>query len=775
MNRLLPTILCATLFAVHVPDALSQDVPVSGTSYDNTVALWLFDETEYPFTSLLDAGSCGFDLRLMDNGRLVPGRFGNALGVKSGFGMNVCYASWPGSVVFEHMREGDGVPSGLLGPTVVPEKLLETLTDKAFTVECWISCTKAATEASLLSVGYGDDPGFSMSMTEGFGAVIENAYAGWRAVCPPPGEGIGDGWHHIALTRSTDGAVKYYVDGTAASDPVMEVMETVPVPPVILPEDLNHSNFDFDRSETMEWRRLHRFNLYIGHDRYGNKDMNGIVDEFRISSTVRYEGDFQPPESFSENYGSHAPEPAVQTGRVPLAAIQTDGVPFNIGMRKHLFIDDMLLDTTEGLVFACNRPTALQKLDFEPLPGSWSPSVVDVDGNVYLYVPDGYGPSGGITRLLVSEDGVHFREPSLGIHEYGGSTGNNIVFQGTPFCGTFFSDLNPNVPPDERYKLTAWVPNRGICLYHSPDGIDWRRNETLLLPLASGCGAETFYDDQRGKYLTCIDLKSTWRTEHNPGNGRCAVMGETDEIKKAWPFTQLDDPYFEGWPFPVTTGELPVVFEADQNGEVLSTRAIKYPWAPDVYLAFVWRYGKDGNGRTDLGVSRDGTNWKFFADGTWYHDLGSIGGIRPREAVSIYGIIRRGDELWQYVDYGAGVQGEGRRVYARVTQRLDGFVSLDTERRIGTALTKPFIFDGNRLVLNYATEDGYIKCALLDEDGGMIPGYALYDCEEMTGESTGQVVSWHGHQDVGSLAGRKVRLKITMKWAKLYSFQFLKQ
>ena len=51
---------------------------------DHTVGLWLFDETEYPYTTITDASKYEYDLRLMKGGRIVPGKFGNCLKITPG-------------------------------------------------------------------------------------------------------------------------------------------------------------------------------------------------------------------------------------------------------------------------------------------------------------------------------------------------------------------------------------------------------------------------------------------------------------------------------------------------------------------------------------------------------------------------------------------------------------------------------------------------------------------------------------------------------------------
>src|SRR5690349_16016434 len=93
----------------------------------NTVALWLFDERQYPYTTLTDASQYQCDLRLESKGHLVPGRFGNALQVGPGSGYNLYFAEWMGSATVRFMRGPNGQPSGLWGPTITPGDLLKAL------------------------------------------------------------------------------------------------------------------------------------------------------------------------------------------------------------------------------------------------------------------------------------------------------------------------------------------------------------------------------------------------------------------------------------------------------------------------------------------------------------------------------------------------------------------------------------------------------------------------------------------------------------------------
>jgi len=334
--------------------------------------------------------------------------------------------------------------------------------------------------------------------------------------------------------------------------------------------------------------------------------------------------------------------------------------------------------------------------------------------------------------------------------------------------GSFFRDLNPDVPASEKYKVNAFVSTRGMYFYTSGDGINWRRNEVSQLPLRSGGEGECFWDDQRGRYASYIKRDSSFHNEEcaRPG-GRVGVGFWTKEILKPWPFHRMDTPYFEGYPFPSVTCEGPTSFPVTEAGEVYRIRAIKYPWAPDVYLSFVWRYSPDNDEvrHVDLGISRDGEDWSFFGT-DWYIPLGS-----QEEELTLYGLIRRGDEIWQYVDEGGAHGGDAQRVYYRYSQRLDGFVSLDAGVSPGTATTLPLVFEGDQLVLNLKAQ-GSARVGITDENGEAYPGFAPGDCDAIIGDHIKTTVTWNGRSSVAALAGKTVRLSFELQDCKLFAFEF---
>jgi hypothetical protein len=208
-------------------------------------------------------------------------------------------------------------------------------------------------------------------------------------------------------------------------------------------------------------------------------------------------------------------------------------------------------------------------------------------------------------------------------------------------------------------------------------------------------------------------------------------------------------------------------------------KAVKYPWAPDVYLAFPWRYKLDKNIRPGsfLMVSRDGERWTRYEAPYYFAAGGTLDGLTIREALMEQGMIRRGDRIWQYGTirftehagalYG-GVEHEGgiHDRLLRLTQRLDGFVSLDAGAEGGSATTKPLTFSGGVLRINFEAA-GSLRVQVLDE-----AGKAVAESEPATGDAVSHEVRWTGGADLRKLEGKTVRLRFDLKNAKLYAFQF---
>ncbi len=129
------------------------------------------------------------------------------------------------------------------------------------------------------------------------------------------------------------------------------------------------------------------------------------------------------------------------------------------------------------------------------------------------------------------------------------------------------------------------------------------------------------------------------------------------------------------------------------------------------------------------------------------------------------------DELSVYASEGHWVEKSDR--LRRYTLRIDGFVSLQAPLAGGEFTTKPLVFSGNRLVINYSTSAaGSIRVEVQDAAGKPLDGFRLAECPEIYGDSLQRTVGWKGGTDVSKVAGRPVRLRFVMKDADLYSLRF---
>ncbi|HOQ87242.1 MAG TPA: hypothetical protein PLQ89_16130, partial [Phycisphaerae bacterium] len=109
----------------------------------------------------------------------------------------------------------------------------------------------------------------------------------------------------------------------------------------------------------------------------------------------------------------------------------------------------------------------------------------------------------------------------------------------------------------------------------------------------------------------------------------------------------------------------------------------------------------------------------------------------------------------------------------RGTVRLDGFASINAGYDGGEVVTKPLIFKGNRLVLNVSTSAvAHVLVEIQDVDGKPIPGYTLAECPRIFGDELERPVGWKNGADVGSLAGKPVRLRFVLKDADVFAFRF---
>ena len=460
--------------------------------------------------------------------------------------------------------------------------------------------------------------------------------------------------------------------------------------------------------------------------------------------------------------------------------------PLDVADQKQLFIDRRFIAESERIELRTNPAQKLGRIldgSGQPLQGHVS-RVIDDQGTVRLYL------GADSVDVYESKDALHFQP-----------TGTRIG--GGIFTTIFFDPHDPD--PARRYKSfhlefsgTFDPAKHGVYASYSADGVQFTKVGRVL-PFYCDNPAIVQWDDTLKKYVIY-----TRAFDYNSENQRRIGRIETDDPLQPWPYRKTDnDRMF------FSIENVDVVLSADSqddpHSDIYYNAATIYPWAADTHLMFTSQFRHFSPQRNpfirprvpgqwedfgmlevQLAVSRDGKQWDrptrepYFPTGLadewdrWY-------------AVMSPGIVRRGNYLYQYYnssghlhdsvvlrpEYDAAKDVGGVGI---VRQRLDGFVSADADYQGGSLRTPALKFSGKCLRLNLDTGSmGTAFVEIQDEQGQPIPGFAMTDCEEIGGNFIDQRVYWKGRADLSSLAGQPVRLKINLKRAKLYAFQFTQE
>jgi hypothetical protein len=466
----------------------------------------------------------------------------------------------------------------------------------------------------------------------------------------------------------------------------------------------------------------------------------------------------------------------------------------DIGGHKQLFIDERFMEAARGITLRMKPPAKLGVVlrpdrPWEDKSLGFCASVLEYEGQLRLYY-ESWSTRGNFVCLATSSDGVQWEKPSLGIVEIDGSRDNNVVYAGTDECVVF---LDPHGAPEQRFKAIAcqsWPdPERaGLYCHTSPDGLHWTPGPRVfdLLPDTANQAA---WDAQRGKYVAYI---RKWDPLRKVGRV------ETDDIMAPWPYAPLGEDAFFIWgreSVPVPSREIPTAFGYDDDDPVISDHynpaVVEYPWAQAVYFSFPsaylhfpeppeGQYGNDGLLDIQMAVSRDGVQFQR-PERAPYMRLGLAGEADSLSNYMAVGMLRVGDSLIQLhgaydVTHGLPESEQSMPIgaFCALRQRLDGFVSADADMAGGELVTPPVTFQGSRLQLNVDTSAmGVCRVGLLDAAGSPLPGFGPEDCDEFQANSVRREVTWRGCGDVSALAGRPVRLRVQLRSARLYAFQFV--
>jgi hypothetical protein len=488
----------------------------------------------------------------------------------------------------------------------------------------------------------------------------------------------------------------------------------------------------------------------------------------------------------------------------------------DIGSRRELFVDDFIIEKLAGkaeLRLHHPEPREIALVHDAPWEGTGSGyHSVFKDGNLYrMYYkawhldvqPPGKVNTGSHPLFCCyaeSDDGIRWRKPELGLHEFKGSKKNNIVMVpgkagsavADPGHPAVFKDENPNAPADAHYKaIIHSAKPRGLLAFKSPDGLHWT-------PMSDGpVITEGAFDSQNLAFWDPVrkEYRAYWRiftagviTEKDwkPAGVRAIRTATSKDFLNWGPHKDLT--YVDSPPEHLYTNQIKPYHRAPHIFIGFPTRYIERGWSDsmralpelehrEMRAKASLRYGT-AISEGLLMASRDGVKFKRWNEaflrpgiervGTWNYGHQYIAWHVVETKSALEGAP---NELSLYAgeSYWTGTSSELRRY----TLRLDGFVSVNAPMKGGELITKPLMFTGSKLTMNFATSAaGDIRVEIQDTIGKPLPGFALEDCPPVFGDAIERTVTWKTGGDVSAHAGKPVRLRFVLKDADVFAFRF---
>lgn len=450
-----------------------------------------------------------------------------------------------------------------------------------------------------------------------------------------------------------------------------------------------------------------------------------------------------------------------------------------------MFVDDFLVGSFRGACLKLHPPKR-EEVVFRvrgPLENACSgvySVLVESEGGYLLYyrgnypLADGDGDNSArqTANVAVSDDGIRFRRPELGIHDLGDRGRNNVVWHGVQAHNLVaFRDASPGCRPEERFKAVGGSGRNNLYALFSPDGFRWRlaREKPLDIPGAFDSANVPFWDGEIGRYR----LFSRF---FEPGRGR-AIQSCTSEDFIRWsaPVPHRYEPaapveqFYTNATVPVPGAghillSFPMRYVAERETPVEDTGAMDYPGTG--------RPGMAGMTDAVMMSSRDGVYWRRPFPEAWLRPGLDERNWTHRNTCPAVGILARRPQEWtMYVSEHYGWPDNRLR---RLSLRPWGFASVNAGRRGGEVVTRPLVFAGRTLRLNFSTSAaGSIQAGFRDAAGRLIRGLSPGDMEPLYGDRLDFPVAWKKGAGPGRLAGRPVRLVFRLSDADVFSFRFV--
>lgn len=479
--------------------------------------------------------------------------------------------------------------------------------------------------------------------------------------------------------------------------------------------------------------------------------------------------------------------------------------PIYIGKERQVFWDNYLVDETKTnaftRVFSPIKKECCFMFDQNNETFSISyPCIVKDDKGYKMYyqpwIPEGLKPC---VCVIESSDGINWHRPNLNIYP-NNLKENNVVIDQVKDGIFVFYDTNPNCPFSEKYKAI------GPAQMLHPDG----ETKTSLCCFLSEDGYHFTLSHPMTRYGTFDSLNTAmWNGEkyvcylrsfHNiigVDNSEVLDMTQIYSHSKMWSYATRDirvmySDDFRSWSVPEM-----IKFDDNYDYPLYTNNIQKYDRAP-VYIGFPVRYcerkefnenikqmasyetKKLATEKIENRTGRVSTDCIFMCSHntkTWhrYNEAFMTPGYEEKhnwiygDCYLAYNLIDSGKEYYNIYTIDRHFSFDYAKPLNRYEIRKDGFACYMSDGEEKVLYTKPIIFDGSTLHLNFETSAyGYIYVSILDENDNEISNG---ESVEVFGNTIDRRVVFD-NCDISSYKGKPIKLLFRMRDAKIYSLKF---
>lgn len=442
-----------------------------------------------------------------------------------------------------------------------------------------------------------------------------------------------------------------------------------------------------------------------------------------------------------------------------------------------LFIDDYWILESSNVTATLHQP---EKHSDNPLiPGNvpWEQNpycfgtvIYDEEESIFKFWYQSYNdvdvqlPKRTPILYAISNDGIEWTRPNLGIFDFQGSSKNNIVLQNYGHHDLYSPSVikdNQDTDPNKRYKMIWWdfplgkegYRDDGMCVAFSSDGLHWVKYS----------GNPVMHASKTEKSIS--DVMSVMQ-DKNTGKFVAYTKGWADPWPSHRQIVRTESSDFIQW------SEPEVVIRHKHDLKDPQSYGMTTSQYGNNYIGLLYSYKKPGNETIDvqLAISHDNKNWIRAANQKTFIPLGKSGSWDDGMIFTTPLFNNRNRTIIYYSGWDNSHDSKERRRsgIGLATLRSNGFVSLDA-KNIGYITTKAMKNASGPLLLNVNAGGGSLRAELLDAQSNPIPGYTLNDCLPIQSDEISYWVKWSNHEKLPFTSG-VMQIRFELNNGSLYGF-----